>query len=65
MSPRALAPVLSLALPRRFVLARMIAVWHQRRALARLDADALADLGLSRSDALREARRPFWDLPAQ
>ena len=39
--------------------------WHelarQRRALMRLDDTMLKDIGLSRTDALREADRPFWD----
>ena len=39
-------------------------VARERRALAKLDADALADLGLSAAAAHREASRPFWDLPA-
>jgi len=56
------------ALPRNcesqhITLGRMLAVYRQRRALLRLDATALADLGLSRLEALREAKRPFWDLP--
>ena len=33
----------------------------QRRALARLDDEALKDIGVSRADATREAKRPFWD----
>ena len=36
---------------------------RQRRALGRLDADQLVDLGLSALDAEREANRPFWDVP--
>jgi uncharacterized protein YjiS (DUF1127 family) len=44
-------------------LAEMLAVWTQRRALYRLDDAALEDLGLTRQAALREASRPFWDLP--
>lgn len=36
---------------------------RQRRALARLDDDRLRDLGLTRHEALREARRPVWDHP--
>ncbi len=39
------------------------ALHRQRRALARLDDRALADLGLSRYEARRESRRPFWDAP--
>lgn len=54
------------ALPRPHLRLRdMLAVRTQRRALYALDDAALADLGLSRSDAEAEARRPFWDLPAQ
>ena len=38
--------------------------WHelarQRRALLALDEHMLKDIGISRADAEREARRPFW-----
>jgi len=34
--------------------------WRQRRALADLDDHLLRDLGISREDALRESRKPFW-----
>ena len=34
---------------------------RQRRELAGLSDETLRDIGLSRVDALREARRPFWD----
>ena len=44
-------------------LASLIALHRSRRALAALDSDALADIGLSRTEAVSEARRPFWDLP--
>ena len=40
------------------------ALRRQRAQLARLDSAALEDLGLTRSQALFEARRPFWDVPA-
>ncbi|MFD0857774.1 DUF1127 domain-containing protein [Roseovarius aquimarinus] len=53
-------PVSIGALPRikdALVLAR------SRRALADLDAAALEDVGLGRAEALREARRPIWDMP--
>ena len=33
---------------------------QQRRALARLDDRLLADIGISRVDAMREAARPGW-----
>ncbi len=36
---------------------------RQRRALARLDDDALCDIGLTRQDAQSEAARPIWDAP--
>ena len=34
--------------------------WQQRHALLELDDRLLADIGLTREDALREARKPFW-----
>jgi uncharacterized protein YjiS (DUF1127 family) len=33
---------------------------HRRRTLDRLSDHTLKDIGLSRADADREARRPFW-----
>ena len=38
-------------------------VANQRRALRELDDQQLRDIGLTRADALREAGRPFWDVP--
>jgi uncharacterized protein YjiS (DUF1127 family) len=42
----------------------LIACWigraHQRRALAELDDKMLQDIGITRYDAARECRRPFW-----
>ena len=39
-------------------------VWHrritERRELVSLDQHLLRDIGLSRSDALAEWRKPFW-----
>lgn len=35
----------------------------QRQALLSLDPRMLADIGLSRADAAREAARPFWEDP--
>jgi uncharacterized protein YjiS (DUF1127 family) len=41
-----------------------VLIWQerdkQRRALAELDARMRRDLGLSRADVEREARKPFW-----
>lgn len=34
--------------------------YAQRRQLARLDPRMLKDIGVSRTEALREARKPFW-----
>ena len=51
-----------------FALASTVAGWHetwrQRRALARLDARMLADVGLTADTAQREVARPFWDIDA-
>ncbi|MEM6306736.1 MAG: DUF1127 domain-containing protein [Pseudomonadota bacterium] len=37
--------------------------YKQRRALAALDADRLADLGLTQAQAQAEYNRLLWDLP--
>lgn len=49
--------------PKRTNLMTYFAVWQQRRALTRLDATRLADMGITPGQAAREAARPFWDLP--
>lgn len=45
-------------------LAGLLRLWtlraSERRALARLDDHALADIGMSRAEARREAAKPFW-----
>ncbi|MEG3662320.1 DUF1127 domain-containing protein [Celeribacter halophilus] len=54
------------AQPSRSLVARLrmaMAISRQRRALARLDEARLADLGLTRKEALSEAARPMWDAP--
>jgi len=33
---------------------------RQRRTLAQLDSRLLDDIGVSREEAVREARKPFW-----
>jgi uncharacterized protein YjiS (DUF1127 family) len=38
-----------------------LALRRQRIALSRLDDRLLADIGLRRDDAAREAMRPIWD----
>ncbi len=47
---------------RQISLTARLAVLRERRRLARLSDEALRDIGLSRREALREARRPFWDI---
>lgn len=37
--------------------------WEQRQKLARLDSEALDDIGLTKAEAENEARRPIWDVP--
>lgn len=44
-------------------LARLLDLWRSRQALARLDATALEDIGLSSKQAKTEASRPIWDVP--
>jgi len=44
-------------------LRHVLDVWRSRRALARLDARALADIGISAKSAHSEARKPIWDVP--
>jgi len=41
----------------------MLAIYRQRRALARLDSAALKDIGLTCAEARAEANRPIWDMP--
>ncbi|WP_299373101.1 DUF1127 domain-containing protein [uncultured Tateyamaria sp.] len=47
-----------------FSLATLFNVWRSRRALSRLDARALDDIGLSERAAMKEAAKPIWDVPA-
>ncbi|MEZ5824390.1 MAG: DUF1127 domain-containing protein [Geminicoccaceae bacterium] len=51
-----------------YPLALMVAMWQtarERKELANLGDQALADLGLTVEDARRESQRPFWDLPVR
>ncbi|WP_101068794.1 DUF1127 domain-containing protein [Roseovarius salinarum] len=48
---------------RRHGLRALAALFRQRQALRRLEDAALADLGLTRDEAEREARRAPWDVP--
>ena len=60
------APVLWVAKARNGVLflLRRHQIWRQRQDLLRLDASQLDDIGLSRDEALAEAARPVWEVPA-
>ncbi len=40
-----------------------VAVNKQRRALAKLEPHMLDDIGVSKTDAWSETKRPFWELP--
>ena len=42
-----------------------VALHRQRRALGKLDATRLKDIGLTRNQAKTEAHKPFWDIPAK
>ncbi|MDU8910265.1 DUF1127 domain-containing protein [Aestuariicoccus sp. MJ-SS9] len=54
-------------MPQPLDLARMLRTWaalaRQRRALAKLDADTLRDVGITADEATIEAKRPVWDAP--
>ena len=39
----------------------LLSVRRQRRALAKLDARALEDMGITVEEARAESRRSFWD----
>jgi uncharacterized protein YjiS (DUF1127 family) len=42
------------------VLVEWLERYRQRRALARLDDRLLRDIGMTREQARRETRKPFW-----
>lgn len=53
------------SMPRLFAFAYdAIVARRQRNFLARLDDRTLADIGVTRDQAVHEATRPMWDLPA-
>jgi len=64
------APSHSRALRTRSLFSRLFglldqsaALARQRRDLAALDDKMLRDIGVTRSQAMQEATRPFWDAP--
>lgn len=46
-------------------IAKWMAVASERRRLAALPAERLADIGLDADGAWAEASRPFWDAPCR
>lgn len=44
-------------------IAKRLSVWRTRRALARLDAHLLEDIGISPAQARHEADLTVWDVP--
>ena len=47
----------------RVAFRKMRALLKSRQALAELDAHLLEDIGVTRAQAEKEARRPLWDVP--
>lgn len=41
-----------------------LTLWRTRRALARLDAHLLKDIGVTPEQARHEAEQTIWDVPA-
>ncbi len=58
-----LMKAISLTLPKGLGLSTRLALWKSRRDLARLDARALQDIGITPEDARREAQLTIWDVP--
>ncbi len=46
-------------------LLNVLAVWKERQALKSMSDSELSDIGITRTMAMKEAARPFWDLPAR
>jgi uncharacterized protein YjiS (DUF1127 family) len=46
------------------VAVQVLGVLRQRRQLTTMPNSQLADIGITREQAMTEAARPFWDLPA-
>ncbi len=47
-----------------FALRTMLDVWRQRQTLRQLDDRALEDIGVTRAQADKEAKRKLWDVPS-
>ncbi|HET7410470.1 MAG TPA: DUF1127 domain-containing protein [Paracoccaceae bacterium] len=44
-------------------IGRWIGIARERRHLSELSDHALRDIGVTREQAIREAARPFWNVP--
>ena len=44
-------------------LANLASLARSRHALRKLNAQQLADIGISKAQATQEARKPLWDVP--
>ena len=42
----------------------LLGLHASRQSLARLDDAMLEDIGVTRAEAMRESRRPMWDVPS-
>ena len=47
----------------RIPVAQWIQIARERRELSAMSEQQLRDIGISSASAVREAARPFWDLP--
>ena len=45
------------------IAAKAAGIYHERQRLAGLTDRQLHDIGVSRDEAAREAKRPVWDAP--
>lgn len=67
--PSALRVAIRMARPMRWLspglslVRQVLGIIRQRHQLATLSDNQLADIGITREQALIEAARPFWDLP--
>ena len=64
LSYRTCTPQTSPSLSLLGFLGRAYSLWSSRRALARLTAAQLQDVGVTPAQAHREAQRTVWDVPA-
>ena len=44
-------------------LSTLLGLYKQRRSLAGMDPQRLSDIGVTRTEADAEAKRPVWDVP--